>query len=83
MKRQGCQGFLAEYYLTNGRCGDCGKNTKCMTFTDLFYCYYLCEHFFVGHSSQLKESLLYLSFGILLEKETFPFHIQKDSLYWG
>jgi hypothetical protein len=22
----GCQGFLSEYYPTNGRCGDCDKN---------------------------------------------------------
>jgi len=31
----------------------------------------------------LKKSLLYLSFGILLEKETIPNQNQKDSFYWG
>ena len=34
MESGGCQGFLSEYYPTNGRCGDCDKNPKGLTLKD-------------------------------------------------
>ncbi len=42
---------------------NCGKNPKGLTFTDSFYCCYLCEHFFCRSLIQLRKSIL--SLGIL------------------
>ena len=45
----GCQGFLSEYYPTNGRCGDCDKNPKGLTLKDGKRNGYLCIFiFFLG-----------------------------------
>jgi len=44
----GCQGFLSEYYPTNGRCGDCDKNPEGLTFTAGKRSGYLCIFIFFG-----------------------------------
>jgi hypothetical protein len=46
----GCQGFLSEYYPTNGRCGDCDKNPKGATFTDGKRNGYLCIFIFLAEN---------------------------------
>jgi hypothetical protein len=55
----GCQGFLAEYYPTKGRCGDCGKNTKCATFTYGKRNGYLCIFIFFGGKYLIQKVLIF------------------------